>query len=69
MGKYTVEQARKLANISIRDMAKEMGVSTNTYFNKEKGLSRFYYDEAARFSSIVGIPMDNIFFASHVTQK
>ena len=69
MGKYTVEQARRLANISIREMAKLLGVSQNTYYNKEKGLSRFYYDEAVKLSSIVNIPMDDIFFTSTVTEK
>lgn len=69
MEKYTVEQARKLSNISIKKMAELLGLSNNTYFRKEKGLSRFYYDEAVKISSIVGIPMDNIFFASSVTQK
>ena len=67
MEKYTVRQARILANISIREMAKLLGVSQNTYFKKEKGLSRFYYDEAVKFSSLVNVPIDNIFFTSNVT--
>lgn len=67
--KYTVKQARLLANISVREMAKRLGMSQNAYFNKEKGLSRFYYDEAEKLSSIVNIPMDNIFFTSNVTHK
>jgi transcriptional regulator with XRE-family HTH domain len=69
MGKYTVEQARKLSNLSIRETAKLLGLSQNAYFKKEKGLSRFYYDEAIKFSSITNIPLDNIFFTSNVTQK
>ena len=69
MGKYTVEQARRLANISIRDMASKLGISQNAYFNKEKGLSRFYYDEAVKLSNIVNIPMDDIFFTQNVAEK
>ena len=69
MSKYTVEQARRLANISIRDMASKLGISQNAYFNKEKGLSRFYYDEAVKLSNIVNIPMDDIFFTQNVAEK
>lgn len=67
MEKFTVGQARRLANISIREMAKRMGLATNTYMRKEKGLSRFYYDEAIRFASIVGMPVDTIFFSQSVS--
>lgn len=69
MEKYTVEQARRLSNISIRNMAKMLGICPNTYYKKEKGLSKFYYDEAVKLSSIVNIPMDNIFFTSQVAEK
>lgn len=66
---FTVKQARMLKDISIRKMAKLMGMSTNTYLNKEKGSSRFYFDEAIEFSNIVEIPVENIFFGSNVAQK
>ena len=69
MEKYTVKQARMLLGISIREMAKKLGMSQNTYMNKENGLSRFYYDEALKFSSIVNIPADNIFFGKSVPQN
>lgn len=62
MDKYTVSQARRLSNISITEMACSLGLSRSAYFNKEKGLSRFYYDEAMRLSSIVRIPADRILF-------
>lgn len=67
MEKYTVRQARMLSDISTREMAKKLGVSLNCYLNKEKGLSRFYYDEAIKFSAIVGIPVDSIFFTKSVS--
>ena len=69
MDKYTVKQARVLSDISIRDMAKRLGLSTTTYMNKEKGLSRFYFDEAVKLSEIVKIPMDSIFFTSSVKEN
>lgn len=67
MKEYTVRQARVLANISSKEMAKMLGLSQNAYLKKEKGLSRFYYDEALKFSSFVNIPADNIFFTQKVT--
>lgn len=69
MDKYTVGQARRLANITVRGMAKELGLSANAYHNKEKGRSRFYFDEAMKFSAVVNIPMDRIFFESSVSQN
>lgn len=66
MDKYTVAQARRLSNISVREIANRMNLSPNAYYKKEKGLSRFYYDEAIKFSNIVGIPIDKIFFISKV---
>lgn len=67
MNNFTVEQARKLAGLSIRKMASLMGLSAGAYLKKEKGLSRFYFDEAIKFSAIVGIPLDNIFFTKSVS--
>ena len=64
---FTVEQARKLAGLSIRKMASLMGLSPGTYLKKEKGTSMFYFDEAVKFSAIVGIPLDSIFFTKDVT--
>ena len=67
MEKFTVEQARKLSGISIRVMASKLGLCATTYNRKEKGLSKFYYDEAVKFSAIVGIPIDSIFFTRDVS--
>lgn len=62
MQKYTVEQARGLAKISQRKMSALLNMSENTYINKEKGETRFYVDEALKFSKIVNIPFENILF-------
>ena len=37
-------------------------ISKNSYINKENGTSRFYVDEALKFSKAVGIPFDKIKF-------
>lgn len=64
--KFTMEQARKLADISQNEMAKLMGMPKMTYCNKEWGKVRMYYDEAMRFAEIVKIPHDDIIFLSKV---
>ena len=62
MEKYTVEQARRLAKISQTKMAQLLGLSENTYINKEKGETRFYVDEALCFAKYVNIPFEKIKF-------
>lgn len=60
--KFTVEQARILSGHSQESMAKALGLSKNAYINKEKGLSRFYVDEAILFEKICGINFSKIKF-------
>jgi len=67
--KLTIKQARQLANITIREMAKKLEMSPTTYVNKENGTSRIYVDEAYRFCKIVGRPITSIFFESSVTDN
>ena len=62
MDKYTPEQARRLRGISQAKMASLLGMSENTYINKEKGETKFYIDEACKFSEIVDIPLEKISF-------
>lgn len=70
LDKYTPEQARRLKGYSQAKMAELLGVSENTYINKEKGETKFYIDEACKFSDLVGIPLENIiFFKRDVPQK
>lgn len=67
---YTVEQARTLRKISQRKMAELLNINENTYINKEKGLSRFYIDEALKFCDIVNLDLGNInFFTKSVPKK
>ena len=62
MEKFTPEQARKLAGLSQSLIAKKLNISENTYVKKEKGVSRFYIDEAYLLSEIVGINIEKIIF-------
>lgn len=62
MENFTPEQARLLRGFSQERMAAEMGIHENTYISKEKGMTRFYLDEAYRFCEIVEMPMEQISF-------
>ena len=66
----TIKQAREESGISIRGIAIKLGVSKNTYVNKEQGKSKFYIDEALLFCKIVNKRMDQIlFFEDYVPEK
>lgn len=65
----TVEEARRMKGVSQSEMASLLNVSLNTYRSKEKGETKFYYDEAVKFSERIGIPMSNILFYSDSSKK
>ena len=66
--RFTVEQARKAAGLTVAQTAYGLGISPNAYTAKEKHQTRFYYDEAIRFSEMTGIPIDMIFFEQKVAE-
>ena len=57
---FTPRQARHLSGLSVKKVADKLGINSVTYFNKEKGKTRFYVDEALLFAEIVGVPFENI---------
>ena len=57
---FTPRQARHYSCLSVRKVADKLGINSVTYFNKEKGKTRFYVDEALLFAEIVGVPFENI---------
>ena len=59
---YTVEQVRLLSGLSQETMAKRLNMSKNSYINKEKGVTRFYVDEALKLENVSGIPLKKIRF-------
>ena len=56
---FTPRQARHLSGLSVQKVSDKLGINSVTYFNKEKGKTRFYVDEAIKFSEIVGVPFEN----------
>lgn len=69
MDSFTPEQARALSGLSQEKVAKMLGISKNGYIKKEKGESRFFVDEALKFSEIVKIPMEKIIFLPNPCHK
>ena len=69
MPNFTVEQARNFAGLSQKDMAAIIGTSKNAYIRKEKGLARFYIDEAYKISNATGINISNINFFNQNVPK
>lgn len=67
--RYTPEQARKLAGLSQREMANHLGISENAYIQKEKGIVRYYVDEACKFCEVVQIPIQKIIFLNKMCRK
>ena len=67
--KYTIAQARALAGLSQKEIAKGLGVCEKTYIDYEKYRKIFRMDMAYKFSKITGIEMDQIIFFDKDVQK
>lgn len=65
----TVAEARRLRNITQDEAAKHLGISLNTYRNKEMGISKFYVDEAYSLCNLFEMTVDQIFFGKTVAKK
>jgi len=56
----TVKYYRKICNLTQEDIAKKMGMSVNSYSNKELGKSQFTKEEMISFEKIVCQTVSNI---------
>lgn len=63
-GKWKLSACRAQADLTIRDMAQLLGVTTKTYQNWEKGKGRISVDAGYKLSKIFDIPMDLIDFTT-----
>ena len=66
---YTLEQARILAGLTQREMAKKMRMSEKTYIQYEKYRRIFRMDQAYLFMKNVNVPFDSIIFFAGQLQK
>ena len=64
---FTVKQARQYAGFTQREMAEKLGISRDTYRKIEQSPEDATVATAKRISEVVGIPIDQIFFASAST--
>lgn len=59
---FTVEQARKHAGFSQKEMADKMGIHRQTYMRIEKNPEQATIKQGKMISDITGIGFDQIFF-------
>lgn len=64
---FSVKQARQYAGFTQLEMAKQLGVSRDTYRKIELSPETASVAIAKKISVIVGIPIDQIFFAQSST--
>lgn len=60
--RFTVRQARRLSEVSQREIARKLGISVDTYRNIERHPNKATIWQAQKISEITKIPCDNIFF-------
>lgn len=66
---YTLDQARILAGLTQKEMAKKMKMSEKTYIQYEKYRRIFRMDQAYLFMKHVNVPFDSIIFFAGQLQK
>ena len=67
--KVTLPVARKIANITQKQLASALKVSESTVIAWEKGRSEPTVIQARKISEVVGIPLDSIIFLPSSTVK
>lgn len=69
IGKVTLPVARKIANMTQKELALAVGVSESTVINWEKGRSEPTVIQAQKISELTGIALDSIIFLPSNTVK
>lgn len=65
--KVTLPVARKIANLTQKELGLAVGVSESTVINWEKGRSEPTVSQAIKISNVTGVPLDRIIFLPLVT--
>ena len=65
--KVTLPVARKIANMTQKDLAAALNVSESTILKWEKGRTEPTVSQAIAIGKAVGIPYDNIIFLPRTT--
>ena len=61
----SIKQCRQACKLSIGSIANTLGITPEEYMFYEDCPEETPIDIALKFSNIVGVPYDNIFFGSH----
>ena len=64
---FTLKQARQYAGYTQREMANILGISRDVYRKIEQHPEKTSIELAKKFSAVVGIGIDQIFFADTST--
>lgn len=64
--KFTIKQARQYSGKTQKEMARALGIALPTYRDYEHGKYFMRMDRAEKFSQIVKIPIESIFFTSEL---
>ena len=64
---FTLKQARQYAGYTQREMANILGISRDVYRKIEQHPEKTSIELAKKFSAVVGIGIDQIFFADNST--
>ena len=64
---FTLKQARQYAGYTQREMANILGISRDVYRKLEQHPEKTSIELAKKFSAVVGIGIDQIFFADNST--
>ena len=64
---FSVKQARQYAGVTQVEVAQRLGISRDSYRKMELFPETASISAAKKFSEIVGIPIDQIFFAEKST--
>ena len=64
---FSVKQARQYAGLTQVEVAQKLGISRDSYRKIEASPETASISMAKKFSEIVGIPIDQIFFAENST--
>lgn len=67
MAQFTVKKARRYANLTQQEVAKELDICRDTYRKLEKNPEEFTIKQAKLFSKITNLPLDDIFFGTSST--
>lgn len=67
--KVTLPNARRIANMTQKELAEAVGVSESTVLNWEKGRADLTLQQAFLVSEVLGRPLDKIIFLPKNTVK